>query len=91
MANFSVQVRKYEPFEKALRRFSVQTRKSGILRVLKKKRFYTKPSVKRKVDLQKSIRRQKKAERQAAMTHAERRKEALVRKAKRRGKTRGRF
>ena len=84
MANFTVQIRDYEPFEKALRRFSSQTRKSGILRNLKKKRFYTKPSVQKKIDKQKSIRRQKKIARLAAMTHAERRKQAVARKEKRR-------
>jgi small subunit ribosomal protein S21 len=88
MPNFTIQVNDYEPFEKALRRFSVKTRKSGILRELKKKRFYTKPSVQRKMDIQKSIRRQKKAARLAAMTYAERRKEAAARKS--RGKPVGR-
>ena len=88
MANFSVQIRDYEPFEKALRRFTTQTRKSGVLRDLKKKRFYTKPSVQKKIDKQKSIRRQKKALRLAAMSHAERRKEAMARKIKRKGRPR---
>ena len=83
MSNFSVQVRDHEPFEKSLRRFSVQTRKSGILKDLKRKRFYTKPSVQKKIDLQKSIRRQKKAERLANMTHAEKRKLALTRRGRR--------
>ena len=82
MPNFTIQVNDYEPFEKALRRFSVKTRKSGILRELKKKRFYTKPSVQRKMDIQKSIRRQK-AARLAAMSYAERRKEAAAKKAAR--------
>lgn len=88
MSNFSVQVGDHEPFEKALRRFSVKTRKSGILRELKKKRFYTKPSVQRKMDVQKSIRRQKKAARLAAMSYAERRKEAAARKARAKSKRR---
>ena len=61
MINFSVEVYADEPFEKALRRFSVKTKKTGLLRDLKKKRFYTKPSVQKKIDKQKSIRRQKKA------------------------------
>ena len=65
MANFSVEVHSDEPFEKALRRFSVKTKKTGIMRDLKRKRFYTKPSVQKKLDLQKSIRRRKKAERVA--------------------------
>ncbi len=73
MANFTVSVRNHEPFEKALRRFSTKTRKSGVLRMIKKKRFYVKPSVKKKLDIQRGIRRQKKAERLAAMTPAERR------------------
>ena len=67
MANFSVEVHSDEPFEKALRRFSVKTKKTGIMRDLKRKRFYTKPSVQKKIDRQKSIRRQKKAERLAEL------------------------
>lgn len=74
MVNFSVEIDTNEPFEKALRRFSTKTKKAGVLRDLKKKRFYVKPSVQKKIDLQKSIRRQKKAARLAAMTPAERRK-----------------
>lgn len=74
MVNFSVEIDTNEPFEKALRRFSNKTKKAGVLRDLKKKRFYVKPSVQKKIDLQKSIRRQKKAARLAAMTPAERRK-----------------
>ena len=83
MANFSVQVRTTEPVEKALRRFVTQTKKSGVLRSVKKNRFYTKPSVQKKLDREKGIRRHKKAERLAAMTLAERKKEALARRAKR--------
>ena len=64
---FSIEVFNQESFEQALRRFSTKTRKSGILRELKKNRFYTKPSVQKKMDKIKSIRRQKKAERLAAL------------------------
>ena len=60
MGNFSVEVRSDEPFEKALRRVTSKTRKTGLLRDLKKRRFYTKPSVQKK-----SIRRQQKAARMA--------------------------
>ena len=67
MVNFSVEVYGDEPFEKALRRFSVKTKKTGLMRDLKRKRFYTKPSVQKKIDRQKSIRRQKKAERLAEL------------------------
>lgn len=65
MSNFSVEVRSGEPFEKALRRFSSKMRKNGILQDLKRRRFYTKPSVQKKIDRQKSIRRQQKANRMA--------------------------
>ena len=66
MSNFSVEVRTDEPFEKALRRFTSKTRRAGLLRDLKKRRFYTKPSVQKKIDKQKSVRRQQKALRMAA-------------------------
>ena len=61
MSNFSVEVRTDEPFEKALRRFTSKTRRAWLLRDLKKRRFYTKPSVQKKIDKQKSVRRQQKA------------------------------
>ena len=63
--NFSVEVRRDEPFEKALRRFSSKMRKTGLKQDLKKRRFYTKPSVQKKIDKQKSIRRYRKAIRMA--------------------------
>ena len=65
MSNFSVEIRSDEPFEKALRRFSAKLRKTGVLQVLKKRRFFTKPSVQKKIDRQKNIRRQQKASRLA--------------------------
>ena len=63
MSNFSVEIKSDEPFEKALRRFSAKLRKNGVLQDLKKRRFFTKPSVQKKIDRQKSIRRQQKASR----------------------------
>ena len=68
MANFSVSVDGQYAFEKALRRFTSKTRKSGILRELKRRRFYTK--LQKALDRARSIRRQKKAERLAQMTSA---------------------
>ena len=65
MTNFSIEIHDQEPFERALRRFSIKTKKSGILRDVKKKRFYTKPSVQKKLDRMRSVRRQKKEERLA--------------------------
>lgn len=84
MINFSVEVHDNEPFERALRRFTTKTKKAGVLRDLKKKRFYVKPSVQKKIDLQKSIRRQKKTLRLAelALTDPRHRKK---RKAPQRG------
>jgi small subunit ribosomal protein S21 len=61
MSNFSVEIKAGEPFEKALRRFSSKMRKNGVLQDLKKRRFFTKPSVQKKIDRQKSIRRMQKA------------------------------
>ncbi|MEE2658488.1 MAG: 30S ribosomal protein S21 [Candidatus Latescibacterota bacterium] len=63
MVNFSVELSEDEPFERALRRFSSKTKRTGLMRDLKRKRFYTKPSVQKKLDMQKSIRRRKKVER----------------------------
>ena len=85
MPNFSVELQSDEPFEKALRRFSVKTKKTGLMRDLKRKRFYTKPSVQKKIDRQKSIRRQKKADRLAELAAA-----GIDRKSLRAGKGRGR-
>ncbi|MDP6981710.1 MAG: 30S ribosomal protein S21, partial [Candidatus Latescibacteria bacterium] len=48
MPNFSVVISDDEPFERALRRFSSKTKRNGLLRDLKRKRFYTKPSVQKK-------------------------------------------
>ena len=70
MPNFSVEIQDDEHFEKALRRFTVKTKKCGLMRDLKRKRYYTKPSVQKKIDRQKSIRRQKKAERLAELAAA---------------------
>ena len=85
MINFSIEVFDQESFERALRRFSTKTKKTGILRQIKKKRFYTKPSVQKKLDRIRSIRRQKKAEQLAQMTAAEKAKAALKRKSRRLG------
>jgi small subunit ribosomal protein S21 len=85
MANFSIEVFDQGSFERALRLFSRKTKKSGILREIKKKRFYTKPSVQKKLDRMRSIRRQKKAERLAEMTVAEKAQAATKRKTRRQG------
>jgi len=71
MANFSVEVDGQYAFEKALRRFTSKTRKSGLLREIKRRRFYTKPSVQKALDRARSVRRQQKADRLAQMTSAQ--------------------
>ena len=41
-------VRKNEPIEKAMRRFKRKVESEGIMRDMKKKRYYKKPSVEKK-------------------------------------------
>ena len=45
----SVKVRNDEPFERALRRFKKKWEKAGILKEVKSKAFYLKPSEQRKL------------------------------------------
>ena len=85
MPNFSVEIHDDEHFEKALRRFTVKTKKCGLMRDLKRKRYYTKPSAQKKIDRQKNIRRQKKAERLAELAAA-----GIDRRSMRGGRGRGR-
>jgi len=44
-----VNVKENEPFEKALRRFKKKWEKAGVLKSVKSKAFYLKPSEKRKL------------------------------------------
>jgi small subunit ribosomal protein S21 len=44
-----VKVREKEPIENALRRFKKQCQKTGILRELKEREHYNKPSIRRKL------------------------------------------
>ncbi len=83
MVNFSVETYDQEPFERVLRRFSTKTKRSGILREVKKRRFFVQPSVQKKLDRAKSIRRVQKAERLAQMTTADKAKLATKKKARR--------
>ena len=83
MVNFSVEAYGGEPFERILRRFSTKTKRSGILREAKKRRFYVKPSVQKKLDRAKSTRRVQKAERIAQMTTAEKANQAAKQKSRR--------
>jgi len=46
-----------EPIDRALRRFKKKYERSGILKEVKKRAFFTKPSVKKRMKLAKAIRR----------------------------------
>ena len=46
-----------EPIDKALRRFKKKYERSGVLKEFKKRTFFTKPSVKKRMKLAKAIRR----------------------------------
>ena len=45
----SIKIKSGEPFEKALRRFKKKWEKAGILREVKRKSFYLKPSAEKKL------------------------------------------
>ncbi|HAV24174.1 MAG: 30S ribosomal protein S21 [Ignavibacteria bacterium GWA2_55_11] len=51
----------HEPIDRALRRFKKKYERSGILKEVKKRAFYTKPSVKKRMKLAKAIRRAQRA------------------------------
>jgi len=52
-----VTVREGEPLEKALRRFKKKWERAGILRDVKKKSFYEKPSDEKRIARKKALRR----------------------------------
>ena len=54
-----IEVRKDEPIDKALRRFKGKLRREGLIDEMKKREFYEKPSQKRRKDLEKAVRREK--------------------------------
>jgi small subunit ribosomal protein S21 len=47
-----------ESIDRAIRRFKKKYERSGILKEFKKRAFFVKPSIKKRMSLQKSIRRQ---------------------------------
>ena len=50
-----------EPIDKALRRFKKKYERSGVLKEFKKRTFFTKPSVKKRMKKMKAIRRAQRA------------------------------
>ncbi|MCX8081680.1 MAG: 30S ribosomal protein S21 [Bacteroidia bacterium] len=54
-----VQIKEGDTLEKALKKFKKKFEKTGILRELRNRQFYTKPSVRKKEILKRAIFRQK--------------------------------
>ncbi|MEK6650862.1 MAG: 30S ribosomal protein S21 [Bacteroidota bacterium] len=50
-----------EPIDRALRRFKKKYERSGILKEVKRRAFFTKPSVKKRMKLAKAVRRAQRA------------------------------
>ncbi|HOV98739.1 MAG: 30S ribosomal protein S21 [Bacteroidetes bacterium] len=50
-----------EPIDRAIKRFKKKYERSGILKEVKKRSFYVKPSVKKRMKLAKAIRRSQRA------------------------------
>ncbi|MBU1863636.1 MAG: 30S ribosomal protein S21 [Candidatus Omnitrophica bacterium] len=55
-----VMVRRKEDLERALKSFKTRCRREGILQEVKERRYYSKPSVKKKTDARKRKRLQQK-------------------------------
>lgn len=51
----------HEPIDRALRRFKKKYERSGILKEVKRRAFFTKPSVKKRMKLAKAVRRAQRA------------------------------
>lgn len=58
-----VNVRDNEPLERALRRFKKKWERAGVLRDVRRKSFYVKPSVEKRESRKKAIRRMARFER----------------------------
>jgi small subunit ribosomal protein S21 len=52
-----IQIQDNEPIDKALRRFKKKYERSGVLKEFKKRTFFTKPSVKKRMKKIKAVRR----------------------------------
>tara|TARA_B110000438_G_C15754750_1_gene624561 strand:- start:991 stop:1182 length:192 start_codon:yes stop_codon:yes gene_type:complete len=55
----SIKIKDGEPFEKALRRFKKKWEKAGILREIRSRSYYLKPSEKKKIEFSKRFKRAK--------------------------------
>jgi len=54
-----IELNKDDSLEKALKRFKSKVRREGIIDEMKKREYYEKPSQRRRKDLEKAIRREK--------------------------------
>lgn len=54
-----VELNKDDSLEKALKKFKSKVRREGIIDEMKKREYYEKPSQRRRKDLEKAIRREK--------------------------------
>jgi len=52
-------VQENEPIDRAIKRFKKKYERSGILKEFKRRAFYTKPSIKKRMKKQKAVRRAK--------------------------------
>lgn len=56
---FKVVIQEGESIDKALKRFKKKYEKSGILKEFRRRMFFTKPSIEKKMDLERAIRKNK--------------------------------
>ena len=63
MANAEVKVRKNEDINRAIKRFKRKVEASGLMRDVKKHRYYRKPSEARKIKRAEAAKRRRKAQR----------------------------
>lgn len=64
--NVSYQIKRDEPIEKALRKFKRLVDRAGIIKLVRAKRYYEKPSEARRREMRRNIRNRRRAERKAA-------------------------
>ena len=55
----SIKIKDGEPYEKALRRFKKKWEKAGVLREIRSRSYYLKPSEKKKIEFSKRFKRAK--------------------------------
>ena len=69
VANVHVKVRKNEDVNRAIKRFKRAVEASGIMRDIKRKRHYRKPSEAKKIKRAEALKRKRKLEKRKKMQH----------------------